>query len=447
MALNHDLFIHESDRTALNALKAIPGFTQLLRGFMKIWNERQFKLLNLSTYVRADETQMAKYHDMLVPICKRLDIPVPELYVALNPYPNAYTSGDNEPFIVMTSGLINTVPEELLPTVLAHECGHIACHHVLYLTMGRLILSGALSMLELSPLITQPVSMAFYYWMRCSEYSADRAAAVCDGSGENTIELCMRLAGFDKNIPIAANKAAFLKQAEEYYKMVDESAWNKVMEFMMFNHATHPLNALRAYQCNKWTSTSDFKRMVEYLDDLDNGQQSTHVPMNVPLSSFLKKDANTVAAELREAGFTNVNITRTTKADGAAVNSAVAITAGGRTDIKAGEWLPADIEWLISAYVPLSEQEQRAAHPGQICVPYSDAGYCGRDYRTVVDELRALGFTNISVCEQADIRVKFLIKEYSVAHISIDHTDRFDRNTWFRQNAPVSIRYHVMAQS
>ena len=120
MALNHDLFIHESDRTALNALKAIPGFTQLLRGFMKIWNERQFKLLNLSTYVRADETQMAKYHDMLVPICKRLDIPVPELYVALNPYPNAYTSGDNEPFIVMTSGLINTVPEELLPTVLAH---------------------------------------------------------------------------------------------------------------------------------------------------------------------------------------------------------------------------------------------------------------------------------------------------------------------------------------
>ena len=79
-------------------------------------------------------------------------------------------------------------------------------------------------------------------------------------------------------------------------------------------------------------------------------------------------------------------------------------------------------------------------------MPYSSVGYSGRDYRTVIDELRALGFTNISVCEQPDIKVKFLIKEYSIAHISIDHTDRFDKNTWFRLDAPVSIRYHVMAQ-
>ncbi|MBQ8964972.1 M48 family metallopeptidase [Ruminococcus sp.] len=448
MALNHDLFIHEADRTALNALKAIPGFTPLLRGFMKIWNERQFKLMNLSTFVRADESQMSKYHDMLIPICKRLDIPVPDLYVSLNPYPNAYTSGDNEPFIVMTSGLLNTVPEELIPTVLAHECGHIACHHVLYLTMGRLILSGALSVLDLSPLITQPVSMAFYYWMRCSEYSADRAAAVCDGSGSNTIELCMRLAGFDKNVPIAPNKEAFLRQAEEYYKMVDESAWNKVMEFMMFSRATHPLNALRAYQCNKWTSTTDFKRMVEYLDDLDKGQQSAYVPLNVALSSFLKRDAEAVANELREAGFTNIVTMRSAQErSGMPVNGIILITADGRTDIKMGEWLPAGIPWLITAYQPLSAAEEKAAHPGQACVPYSSVGYCGRDYRTVVDELRALGFTNISVCEQADIKVKFLIKEYSVAHISIDHVDRFDKNSWFSLKAPVSIRYHVMAQS
>jgi hypothetical protein len=128
------------------------------------------------------------------------------------------------------------------------------------------------------------------------------------------------------------------------------------------------------------------------------------------------------------------------------VNGIISITANGKTDIRKGEWLPADTSWLITAYMPLSADEEKAAHPGEACVPYSSVGYSGRDYRTVIDELRALGFTNISVSEQPDIKVKFLIREYSVAHISIDHVDRFDKNTWFKLSAPVSIRYHVMAQ-
>ena len=39
------------------------------------------------------------------------------------------TYGDTKPFIVITSGLFETLPDELIPTILAHECGHIACHH------------------------------------------------------------------------------------------------------------------------------------------------------------------------------------------------------------------------------------------------------------------------------------------------------------------------------
>ena len=32
----------------------------------------------------------------------------------------------------MTSGPVNTLPARLLPSVLAHECGHIACKYSLY---------------------------------------------------------------------------------------------------------------------------------------------------------------------------------------------------------------------------------------------------------------------------------------------------------------------------
>ncbi|SEK83800.1 M48 family metallopeptidase [Ruminococcus albus] len=448
MSVNPDLFIHESDRTALNALKAIPGFTPLLKGFMKIWNEKQFKLMNMSTLVRISENQMPEYYEMLKPICKRLGIKVPELFMTTDPYPNAYTSGENEPFIVMTTGLVASLPHELIPSVLAHECGHIACHHVLYSTMGRLILGGSAGILGLSPVITAPLQMAFYYWMRCSEFSADRAAAVCGGSSKSVVEVCMRLAGCEKDSPVQANPEAFLEQAKEYRDLVSGSAFNKTLEFMMFSTRSHPLNAVRAYECNEWCKTKEFQSIVQYLDEEEKGS-SAHgsVPINENINTYIKKDAVETANALKASGFTNVTIVRSTEQKaGMPVNGIISITANGKTDIKKGEWLPADTPWLITAYMPLSADEEKAAHPGEACVPYSSVGYSGRDYRAVIDELRALGFTNISVSEQPDIKVKFLIKEYSIAHISIDHMDRFDKNTWFKLNAPISIRYHVMAQ-
>ncbi len=256
MAFDVELYTHEADRTALKALKAIPGFSALLKGFMSVWNERQQKILNMSSRIRLGENQMRKYYDMLPPICAKLGIPVPELYLEMNVAPNAYTSGDTEPFIVITSGLLRTMPEELIPTVLAHECGHIACRHVLYLTMGRIVLTGAGSILAaklpLGSLLTIPLQQAFYYWMRCSEFSADRAAVLCDGTDRKMQEVCMRFAGWDREIDAETSLDAFLDQAAGYREMIQESKWNKALEFMILSHASHPLTAVRATECREW---------------------------------------------------------------------------------------------------------------------------------------------------------------------------------------------------
>ena len=143
MALDYTLYLHDSDKAAMAALKAIPGFSQIMKAFMKVWSEQQLRLINMSTNLHLSEKQMTKYYNMLPPICEKLGIDVPELFVELDVHPNAYTYGDDKPFIVITSGLFETLPDELISTVLAHECGHIACHHTLYTTMGRAILNGA----------------------------------------------------------------------------------------------------------------------------------------------------------------------------------------------------------------------------------------------------------------------------------------------------------------
>ena len=217
MSLDSRLFIHEKDLSSLEALKAIPGFTSFVKSFMKDWNEKQFRIKNMSSRLRISKEQLPKYYAMLEDVCEKMEIDVPEMYLELNVVPNAYTYGDDKPFIVVTSGLIETIPDELIPSVLAHECGHIVCHHTLYTTMGSLILNGMATMVPaaLRGLITLPLQMAFAYWMRCSEFSADRAAMIYDGSSDHMIEVCMRLAGYGKFIDDKADPEVFIRQAEE----------------------------------------------------------------------------------------------------------------------------------------------------------------------------------------------------------------------------------------
>ena len=46
MTIDSNFYIHDLDKAALQALKAIPGFTQLLKAFMKNWSEQLFAWRN-----------------------------------------------------------------------------------------------------------------------------------------------------------------------------------------------------------------------------------------------------------------------------------------------------------------------------------------------------------------------------------------------------------------
>ena len=328
MSTDSKFYLHKSDKAALKALKAIPGFSKLMKGFMSVMYERQYRISNMATNVRINENQLSEYYNMLPPICEKLGIEVPELYLDIDPYPNAYTYGDTQPFIVITSGLIETIPHELIPTVLAHECGHIACHHTLYTTMGNLLLNGsdlALSRLPFGSFISLSLQVAFFYWMRCSEFSADRAAAIVDGSADKMTEVCMRLAGFDKDIEFSANKEEFMKQAVEYREMMTDSKWNKTLEFFILFNKTHPLAAVRALEIQEWSESNTFKKILdgsitdedveeddEIEPDDENDEVAEQKKTKFELPKFLKKaskensditseqNAAFIASEIRE---------------------------------------------------------------------------------------------------------------------------------------------------
>ena len=267
MYVDPQYFTHENDRKALDALKSIPGFNQLVKAFMKIYSERTMNIMNMSSKVRLSEAQCPRIYNLLPPICEKLGIPVPELYLEMDRVPNAYTYGDSRIFITVTSGLLEIMDEEEIQTVLAHECGHILCRHVLYHTVGKIILSGTAGLLGLGPLVTTAMSTAYFYWSRCSEFSADRAAALFCGSSERVVTVMMRLAGGSKDLADEINTELFLQQAEEYKGYVSDSKWNKVLEFLALMNATHPFLSVRAAAITEWCGTDGFMSLKNYMEN------------------------------------------------------------------------------------------------------------------------------------------------------------------------------------
>ena len=92
------------------------------------------------------------------------------------------------------------------------------------------------------------IQYAMAYWMRCSEFSADRVSAYYHNSPEPVVDVMLAFSGATSNLNEEVNRDEFLSQAKDYKVLVDSSAYNKAIEVLKFGMIDHPLNVYRAYE-------------------------------------------------------------------------------------------------------------------------------------------------------------------------------------------------------
>lgn len=262
MTFSSALYKHDLDQKAFEALNAFPGFVKLREAYIANFDEKAAKIDFLSKAIRLSKNQFSEVYNLLPPICEKLGIEVPELYYIKSKEINAATGGSTKPFIFVTSELVKKIPVEMISNILAHECGHIACQHYLYHSMASQLIEGMdNSSLSKIPVIkkylTPSLLRALLLWDRCSELSADRAAVLCDGNADNTIDVILKVHGYD-NI----NREEFIKQAMDLRAFVNASESNKVIEQMLIQNETHPRLATRIYECCEWVKTKQFQSIM-----------------------------------------------------------------------------------------------------------------------------------------------------------------------------------------
>lgn len=184
--------------------------------------------------VEVSAEQMPQYHAIMRDLSARAGVPMPKLYVAPNPQPNAFATGRNpaNAAVCVTEGLLNVLSWEEIQGVLAHELAHVRNRDILIgsvaaaVAMGitfvasmarwALIFGGGRSddgdnnpivgllMLILAPIAAMLIQTAI---SRSREYEADASAARLLGNGEPLARALEKLEAGAERIPAHVNPA------------------------------------------------------------------------------------------------------------------------------------------------------------------------------------------------------------------------------------------------
>ncbi|MGC1310246.1 MAG: M48 family metallopeptidase [Phormidesmis sp.] len=262
IGLSADHFRHPLDRQATQTLKRLPGLDIAIRSLLGPMGEQFFYLENIAASILVGPNQLPDLYRSLTEACEVLDLEVPQLYVKQHPVPNAYTFAmrGKQPFIVVHTSLIELLTPAEVQAVIGHELGHLKCDHGVYLTLANL-LTLATSQLPLGGVLMQSWQSQIMEWVRCAEFTCDRAALLATQNARTVASVLMKLSGGSPTLSPQLNLDAFIDQARSY-DAISDSEMGEMLKKLKTDELSHPVPVLRAREIDRWASTPDYQSLL-----------------------------------------------------------------------------------------------------------------------------------------------------------------------------------------
>ena len=161
-------------------------------------------------------------------LAQRMQIPMPKLWLIPDNSPNAFATGRNPQHasVAFTAGILNTMSDDEIEGVVAHELGHVLHRDILTSSIAATIATaitfvarmgfffggsrdseergggwGGILMIVLAPIAAMIIQMAI---SRSREFEADAASAKFTGTPTKLINALEKLEVYSKRMPMDA---------------------------------------------------------------------------------------------------------------------------------------------------------------------------------------------------------------------------------------------------
>ncbi|MEB3217368.1 MAG: M48 family metallopeptidase [Nostocales cyanobacterium 94392] len=270
--ISSEAFKHPLDRQAEETLRGLPGFDFIARKFVEFIYERPQLVYLMGNTIEVGPRQYSTIYQIFRECVRDLDIyPEPKLFVEQNPVANSYALGQEHPYIVINTGILDLLNESEIRSVLAHELGHIKCGHTILIQMAMWAMNAASIVGELTfgigNLVSSGLIYAFFEWRRKAELSADRAALLVTDDLNTVMSSMMKISGGSSKYANECSLQEFIRQSENY-QALDEDGLNQVYKFLMYNGAqgvmlSHPFAVERIHFLREWAVSQEYREIKQ----------------------------------------------------------------------------------------------------------------------------------------------------------------------------------------
>jgi Zn-dependent protease with chaperone function len=268
--ISSEAFKHPLDRQAEQALRSVPGFDLVSRKFVEFLYERPQLVYLMGNSIQVGPRQYSTLYRLFRECVRDLDVhPEPTLFVDQNPQVNSYSLGQEHPYVVLNTGVLELLNEAEIRTILAHELGHIKCGHPILMQMGIWAMNAASMLSEmtlgLGNFVNSSLIFAFYEWRRKAELSADRAALLVMDDLNTVMQTMMKVAGGSSRYGHECSLDEFIRQSDNFQEL-DQDNLNQVYKFLLYNGGmgsmlSHPFPVDRLRYLRDWANSSEYRQI------------------------------------------------------------------------------------------------------------------------------------------------------------------------------------------
>ena len=236
--------------TATVCLSAVFVATMLLLSYVISRSHHRALVAQASPVTARDTPGLS---DIVADTEARLQPGPVEVFLAPGQVLNAYTFGLVRPrVVVLYSSLLRVMDADELRFVLGHELGHVRLGHT---TLNSLV--GGMAGIP-SPFVASAVlAMAFLWWNRACEFSADRAGLLACGKPGKAISALVKLAAGER-----PESRAEYERVMRSIEQEDDHALASLGEAL----SSHPMMVRRIEELRSYARSSEYRRLQALVE-------------------------------------------------------------------------------------------------------------------------------------------------------------------------------------